>query len=169
MNEKNPNKNDQENSIQFEMKDQNIEKDDLNNIKIIPDIQIKNSNLEFHKRFARDEIIRSLLLQAPQPSSKETKGLINYAKQAQIEEIFDRILLISKYSNKELLHYLSIINSNLVYPLNSQNLIELKFAPQDKYLNLAISEYFGIIDQLYFKFSMPQKLELFYICFRYNS
>lgn len=118
---------------------------------------------------ASDGIIRALLQLAPSSISKETKVLLHQVHRFSIPVIYNKIIRLNKLSNKELLHFITIMNAHPCYDgptpysgLNLDDLINLKFPAQDKYLGQVAVGYFGIVEKVYDSLSQKHRLEIFY-------
>lgn len=110
-----------------------------------------------------DSAVRALLLLAPQPSSKEVRALLQFARTAPIPAIYNKILRLNKLGNKELLHFVRIMAAHpCVAELCQEDLINLKFPAQDKYIGQLAIAYFSIVDSAYDALSDSQRLDIFY-------
>ncbi|KAI5168640.1 hypothetical protein PAEPH01_0293 [Pancytospora epiphaga] len=121
-----------------------------------------------------DQIIRSLLCISPPATSRETKTLLSQLRTLAIPDIYNKIIRLNKLSNKELLHFVTIINTHPFYhrePLSNtmaiyggldlEALINLKFPAQDKYLPQIAVEYFSIVHKVFTRLTARQRLEIF--------
>lgn len=107
-------------------------------------------------------IAKSLLLLAPPPSCRETRRLQNGVKISSLKESYDRILCLTKATNKELIHYLSVIGRYAHDSLDCEKLSNLKFTSQDKYLSQVIYVYFTLVDRYYHQMTKEQRLSIFH-------
>lgn len=109
-------------------------------------------------------IIKSLLLLAPPPSSRETKKLLNSISSNSVKQIYAKILTLTRATNKEFVHYLGVM---LRFPhknISFDDLVDVKFTAQDKYLNQLVYIYFSIVEQCYGQMNYEQRLK---VLFRY--
>lgn len=107
-------------------------------------------------------VAKSLLLLSPTPSCKETRVLRNGIRSSSLRESYDRILSLTKATNKELIHYLSVIERYPHKLLDCEKLSNLKFTSQDKYLPQVIYTYFALVDRYYHQMSKEQRFNVFY-------
>lgn len=108
---------------------------------------------------AKDKLkeIQILLFSLPCTANKEYGSLLrDYKTETSLENVvnlFDRIFSISKYTNTEVYHFLSVFSKFLEYfPKTSgavaQKVISLKFFPAEKDTELAIYKYFEVVNKM---------------------
>ncbi|ELA41758.1 uncharacterized protein VICG_01262 [Vittaforma corneae ATCC 50505] len=73
-------------------------------------------------------------------------------------------MTLTKATNKEFVHYLEVMLRFPHKSIDFDDLVDVKFTAQDKYLNQLVYIYFSIIEQCYSQMSYEQKLK---VLFRY--
>ncbi|KAI4290843.1 hypothetical protein PAPHI01_0117 [Pancytospora philotis] len=114
--------------------------------------------------------VRALFGQPPLSASKEMRALLQQTRDCGLPELYSRALALSKLSNKELLHLLSIMRAHPCSPggpapyagLDGAALVGLKFTAQDKYLGALATAYFGLVGRAYALLDEKQRAEIFY-------
>lgn len=126
----------------------------------IPDNWDKNDD----KCFTNQTIMvaKALLELAPQQTVRETRRIAKSIQNYSLKNIYERVFDITRATNKEISHFLSVISKYPHPNIDLQKLSDFKFISQDKYLNQVIYHYFNIVSKYQDRLTASQKLSIFY-------
>lgn len=113
-----------------------------------------------------DSVIKSMMLMYKHSGSKEMRNIISIAGKvsSDVSEIFEKVLISTKLSNKESLFFFEIIGQfpEWLEDKTVNCVTEYRFATQDKYLDRLVVEYFRLILEIYDRLSHEQLVETYY-------